>query len=129
MKRIIIIAAVAVMLMAGCKKQTFNERVLVEVEYFNTKEAPKRLDAATTFDSMQYDANEMLLTYFYTIETDVPADQLPREEVKQELLRNLRHSLQLKSHKEHGVLFHYRYILQPAGETLVDCTFTPEDYK
>lgn len=129
MKQTFLLLAVATLLLTGCKKQTFDERVQAEVEHFNLKEAPKRIDAATTFDSMQYDASQLRLSYFYTVETDIPIDLFPREDIKQELLRNLRQSLQLKTHKEHGLLFHYRYILQPSGETIVDCTFTPEDYK
>jgi len=129
MKKTYLLMAVAALVLAGCKKQTFDERVLAEVEHFNTKEAPKRLDNSTTFDSMQYDASQLKLSYFYTIEADIPADLFPREDIKQELLRNLRQSLQLKAHKEHGLTFHYKYIEQPAGVTIIDCTFTPEDYK
>jgi len=121
--------ATAALVLTGCKKQTFDERVQAEVDHFNEKEAPKRLDSITTFDSMQYDSKQLLLSYFYTLKTDLPMDLFPKEDVKQELLRNLRQSLQLKTHKEHGLLFRYKYILSPSGETLIDCTFTPEDYK
>ena len=121
--------ATAALVLTGCKKQTFDERVQAEVDHFNEKEAPKRLDSITTFDSMQYDSKQLLLSYFYTLKTDLPMDLFPKEDVKQELLRNLRQSLQLKTHKEHGLLFRYKYILSPSGDTLIDCTFTPEDYK
>jgi len=129
MKKIFLLMATAALVLTGCKKQTFDERVQAEVDHFNEKEAPKRLDSITTFDSMQYDSKQLLLSYFYTLKTDLPMDLFPKEDVKQELLRNLRQSLQLKTHKEHGLLFRYKYILSPSGETLIDCTFTPEDYK
>jgi hypothetical protein len=129
MRKIFLLMATAALVLTGCKKQTFDERVQAEVDHFNEKEAPKRLDSITTFDSMQYDSKQLLLSYFYTLKTDLPMDLFPKEDVKQELLRNLRQSLQLKTHKEHGLLFRYKYILSPSGETLIDCTFTPEDYK
>lgn len=129
MRKIFLLMATATLVLTGCKKQTFDERVQAEVDHFNEKEAPKRLDSITTFDSMQYDSKQLLLSYFYTLKTDLPMDLFPKEDVKQELLRNLRQSLQLKTHKEHGLLFRYKYILSPSGETLIDCTFTPEDYK
>lgn len=129
MKQTFIILAAATLVLASCRKQTFDERVQAEVEFFNVKEAPKRLDTATTFDSMQYNVQQKTISYFYTVQTDIPIDQFPREDMKQELLHNLRHSIQLKAHKDHGLLFHYHYILQPSGDTLIDCTFTPEEYK
>ena len=127
--KLFVLLSAIVLTFTGCRKQTFDERVAAEVEHFNTKEAPKRLDSATTFDSMSYDPSQLLLSYHYTIETDIPLEQFPKEDIKQELLRNLRQSIQLKTHKEHGLLFRYRYVVQPSGEELIDCTFTPEEYQ
>ena len=112
----------------ACHKQTFDERVQFEVEQFNKKEAPKRLDMYTTFDSMAYDTQTLTLSYFYTIEGDVEASMFPIDAMKEELLGNMRNSIQLKTHKEHGLSFRYVYFLQKTGKPFLDCTFTPEDY-
>ena len=57
MRKIFLLMATATLLLTGCKKQTFDERVQTEVENFNLKEAPKQLDPYTSFDSMRYDAD------------------------------------------------------------------------
>ncbi len=115
--------------LASCKKQSFDEQVLQDIEDFNQKDAPKRLDPNTTFDSIQYDIHSRTLSYFYTIEGDISLDDLPIEDMQQVLLNNIRSSIQFKAHKEHGVNFHYIYIDGKTGKAFINCTFTPEDYK
>lgn len=115
--------------LSACKKQSFDDAVLAEVEQFNTKEAPKRIDPFTTFDSMRYDRNSLRITYFYSVETDMDINQFPTEEMKAELLKNLHTSIQLKAHKERGLLFHYLYLRKGNNEKILDCTFSPEDYR
>lgn len=112
----------------ACHKKTFDDIVTEEVERFNAKEAPKRLDMYTTFDSMAYDIDEQTLSYYYTIEGELDSDLFPTELVKEELKNNLSSSLQLKAHKERGLNFHYKYLSKKTGETKVECTFTREDY-
>lgn len=129
MKKTFLILPLIVLATSACKKQTFDERVASEVELFNQKEAPKRLDMYTTFDSMAYEPSTQLLSYFYTIESDLDPSAFPKEEMRKELLKNLRSSIQLKSHKEHGISFRYKYYLKQTGKTIIDCTFTPEEYK
>ena len=128
MKKSILLLPVIALACTACHKQTFDERVLAEVEQFNQKEAPKRLDMYTTFDSMNYDTKSLMISYFYTIEGNMDASVFPVDAMREELLGNLRNSIQLKAHKEHGISFHYIYFLQKTGKPLLDCTFTPEDY-
>lgn len=113
----------------ACHKQTFDDRVADEVKHFNTTEAPKRLDPLTTFDSMSYDRDAQMLTYFYTMSKDVDVNLLPMEEFHHSLLNNLRNSLTLKAHKDHGISFHYVYFLEGSGKRVIDCSFDAEDYK
>ena len=129
MKKVFLLLPILFLLLASCKKQTFDDRVESEVKYFNEKEAPKRLDTYTTFDSMTYDRSTLELGYYYTIESDADASIFPKEEMQDVLLRNLRSSIQLKSHKEHGLTFRYKYYLKRTGETIIDCSFAPEEYK
>ncbi|MBP1531560.1 MAG: hypothetical protein ILA39_05480 [Bacteroidaceae bacterium] len=129
MRKIFLLMATATLLLTGCKKQTFDERVQTEVENFNLKEAPKQLDPYTSFDSMRYDADIHTVHYYYTVSGDADGDLFPAEELKQQLVSNVRNSLQLKAHKEHGLSFHYVYQSQSSGLSLIDCTVKPEDYK
>ena len=129
MKKNFLFLSVLLLSLTGCKKETFDERVEAEVMQFNKKEAPKRLDTYTTFDSMTYDRNTLELGYYYTIESDADISIFPKDKMREELLRNLRTSIQLKQHKERGLIFRYKYYLKRTGETIIDCTFTPEEYK
>ena len=129
MKKTFLFLSIFILGLASCKKQSFDDRVEAEVEQFKKKEAPKRLDIYTTFDSMTYDRTTLVLGYYYTIDSDADVSIFPKEEMRNELLRNLRSSIQLKNHKEHGLSFRYKYYLKRTGETIIDCTFTPEEYK
>lgn len=113
----------------ACHKKSFDDIVAEEVKHFNEKEAPKRLDIYTTFDSMTYDIATQTLSYYYTIEGDADSDLFPTEAVKEELKNNLCSSLQLKGHKERGLNFHYKYLSKETGAARVECTFTQEDYR
>lgn len=127
MKRVFTVVFIAISLSA-CHKQTFDDQVLADVEHFNQKEAPKQLDPYTTFDSMAYDASNLTLTYFYTLNADVDASLFPTEEARDHLLDNLQNSIQMKTYKEHGLNFRYLFIWHETGLPLLDCTFTPDDY-
>lgn len=130
MKKTALLLTLSLTLVSGCRKQTFDERVQAEVEHFNVKEAPKHMDIYTTLDSMNYDQPTQTIGYYYTVNGIADDSELfPAEAFQQQLLQNVRSSLQLKSHKEHGCNFHYCYISQTTGRPLLDVTFTPEDYK
>ena len=130
MKKTYFLLSVAAIVLASCHKQTFDERVTEDVRHFNEKEAPKQIDPYTSFDSMRYDKETLTVSYFYTVEGDADSEELfASTEIEMELLKNLRNSIQLKPHKEHGLNFHYRYISATRGTPLLDVTFAPEEYK
>ena len=130
MKKTLFIIIALAFTLTGCKKQTFEERVMADVENFNKKEAPKKMDIYTTLDSMNYEPATQTIGYYYTISgiADDP-DMFPADAFRQQLVQNVRSSLQLKPHKEHACNFHYCYFSQSTGRPLLDVTFTPEDYK
>lgn len=129
MKKILFCSMMAALVCAACHKRSFDEVVAAEVEQFNKKEAPKRLDQCTTFDSMAYDMDTQTLSYYYTIEGQLDGELFPVDLVKEELQKNLTSSIQLKAHKAHGLNFHYKYLSKQSGEPIVECTFTKEDYQ
>ena len=98
------------------------------MERFNTEEAPKRVEELMTQDSMAYDITTRTLSYFYTVE-GVGEELFPKEQLQQQILQHIRSSIQLKTHKDHDVSFHYRYHGKESGKVLLDVTFGPEDYK
>ena len=114
--------------MASCQRQSFDEAVAAEVERFNTQEAPKRMEDVMTQDSMSYDIASRTLTYFYTVE-GVGEELFPKDELKEQILQNIRASITLKTHKEHDVTFRYHYTGRTSQKVLLDAVFTPEEYK
>ncbi len=129
MKRnILAIIALLTLFCTACHKETFEDRVAKEVEYFNHNEAPKRQDPISVFDSMSFDRSTLTISYFYTVEGDGEA-LFPTDLMQDNVLKNLRSSLQLKEHKEHGCNFRYVYHGASNGASLLDVTFSPKDYK
>lgn len=127
MKKTVFFAIGMAVCLSACKKQTFEERVAQEIKEFNEKEAPKRQDMYTMFDSMTFVPEQQTLSYYYTVEGD--GEQLfPVELMKENILKGIRSSLALKSHKEHGLNLQYKYYGKSSGKVLMDVTFTPEDY-
>lgn len=127
MKKVLFLFA-GLWLMASCQRQSFDEAVAAEVERFNTQEAPKRMEDVMTQDSMSYDIASRTLTYFYTVE-GVGEELFPADQLKEQILQNIRASITLKTHKEHDVTFRYHYTGRASQKVLLDAVFTPEDYK
>ena len=128
MKQILLTLLLAGATLTACHRHTFEEQILDDVNNFNTKEAPKRMDMITTLDSMAYDSDSQTLSYFYTIEEEIGIESLAGDEFKRVLGEHVRTSIPLKAYKEHGLNFHFKYLSQKSGKPLVECTFTPEEY-
>ncbi len=128
MKKTFIFVIAALATFTSCKKQTFEDRVAEEVEYFNKNEAPKRQDPISVFDSMTFERQTLTVGYYYTVE-GIGEEQFPLELMKENVLKNIRASIQLKTHKEHKVNFRYVYLAKSNKKVLMDETYTAEDYK
>ncbi|MBQ8051453.1 MAG: hypothetical protein IJ197_07770 [Bacteroidaceae bacterium] len=129
MKQAIFTLLLAAVALTACHRQTFEEQVVEDINHFNQKESPKRMDMFTTLDSMSYDPALQLISYYYTVEGEADCDILSAESIESVLLENLRSSIPLKAYKEHGMRFHYVYLSRLTGKPRVECTFTPEDYQ
>ena len=117
----------AIPTLTACHKLTFEDKVAQDVEHFNRKEAPKRQDPFTVFDSMAYDRETKTISYYFTADS-LGEDLFPTEQMRENTLNNIRNSIQLKPHKEHRMNFQYKYYGRRSGKVLMDAFFTPEDY-
>lgn len=124
---------VVLVILTSCHKQTFEERVAEEINNFNRKESPKRMDEVTTLDSLCFDGTSRTMTYCYSLNGLADDETLLTPEVKgkqrEALLLNLRGNIQLKPHKEQGFNFEYCYYSHKSGKLLLRERFTQEDYK
>ena len=112
----------------SCGKQSFEQQLEADVRNFNEHEAPQRQEPILMLDSMAFDANIHTLSHFYTVEGD--GERLfPADLWKEEVRKNVRSSLALKPHKEHGINLRYVYYGKSSGKVLMDATYTPEDYR
>lgn len=127
MKKTTLFILFFMLLATACRKQTFDERVMAEVRLFNEKEAPKRQDPYTMFDSMAFDPASRTISYYLTAEGEAET-LFPADLVRESRLQYVVNSLQLKAHKEHDMSFRYVYYGKSSGRVLLDATFTPEDY-
>lgn len=132
MKDISLVCFAVLMLLCSCGKESFEERVSREVKDFNEKEAPKRVDQYTTMDSMTWNIQKRTITYYYTMSGIADDPTLITDEVKEamhdQLLDNIRVSIQLKPYKEQGLNFEYKYFSKKSGKTLYRARFTTKDY-
>lgn len=127
------IGLAAMLSLAGCGYENFNERCAREVREYTEKECPRRIDPYTIMDSMTFDATGKELAYYYTLEDSLDSKELMSDELvedfEQSLCKALSTSVEMKAYKEHNLNFRYTYISKSTGETLVSVVLTPEMYK
>lgn len=71
------------------------------------------MDQGTVLDSMIYDIQTRTLSYCYTMEDVLDDKSVLTPEIRSlfrdQLVKAVANSIDLKQHKEHGVVFEYRY--------------------
>lgn len=127
-----ILACCAVIVCVGCKRETKDEKIKNDIEQFTQKECPKFFDPCTRLDSACYDIASRTLSYHYTVQDVLDDETIYTEEVtdafRENTLRELRNSIQLKTYKDEGITFRYDYRSITTGKMLLELTFTKEDY-
>ena len=113
--------------------ESFEDRCRREAREYTEKQCPRRLDDFITIDSMVYVEQPQGFAYYYTVndegmETDSIPDEI-KEQFINEMRQRVRNDLNIKSYKEKGFTFTYKYVFQATGDVFVEATFGPEDYK
>lgn len=126
----VLLAAVS---LSACRKQSYEEKVMQDMENYNRKEAPKRMDQVTMLDSLVFDPDSRTIVYYYTLEGMADDETLFTDDIRQQqhdgLLNNLKGSIQLRSYKEHELNFEYRYYSKKSGHLIMKFQFSADDYK
>jgi len=140
MRNIYNIYNVSVILLAGvlficnaCKRETKDERFRREFQELTLKECPKMLDESTRLDSASYNIENRTLCYHYTIlgssdDESVYANEKVITEYRNNILKGLKGSIQLKRYKDEGITFCYEYRSNKTGKKVIVFSFTQEDY-
>lgn len=116
----------------ACHFESFDERCARETREYTQKQCPRRLDEYTIMDSTVYDTDTRTITYHYTFEGLLDDTTQLTEDVarafREQLRKNVINSVELKSYKEKGLKFCYRYLSRTTGRPLFTATIAPEDY-
>ena len=133
MNRYIILLIFILIALTGCKKQTLEERIYQEARQFTLKNCPKTIDQFTTLDSCTFSIVKRSYYYNYTVTANLDIDSLYTQELydkfREQLLSDIKNSIQLKTLKDAGISFCYRYHSARSGKILMLQKFTPKDYK
>ena len=133
MNRYTILFIIVLIALTGCKKQTLEERIYQEARQFTLKNCPKTIDQCTTLDSCTFSIAKRSYYYNYTVTDNLDIDSLYTQELydmfREQLLSDIKNSIQLKTLKDAGISFCYRYYSARSGKVLMQQKFTPKDYK
>lgn len=132
-KKLTAIVALCTLIVCGaCKQETKDEQFKKEFEQFTQKECPKYVDLCILLDSTIYDIKSRTLNYHYTLEDELDHDTIYDEKAKnlfhENILKSLKTSIQHKPYKDEGITFRYIYRSNSTGKTLLELTFTAEQY-
>lgn len=126
------VALCALIICGACKQETKDEKFKKDFEQFTLKECPKEIDLFIQLDSANYDIKSRTLNYHYTLEEELDHDTIYDEKTKdlfhENILKSLKTSIQLKPYKDEGITFRYIYRSNTTGQTLLELTFTAEQY-
>lgn len=133
MNRFLLIFSILVFILTGCKKQSLEERIYQEARQFTLKNCPKDIDKCTTLDSCTFSISNRTYYYNYTVRGDLDVDSLYTQGLydlfHEQLLTEIKNSIQLKSCKDADISFCYRYYSARSGKVRMLQKFTPKDYK
>jgi hypothetical protein len=119
--------------LTGCKRQTIEERIHEEAEKFTLKNCPKKIDNYTVLDSCIFSIPKRTYFYNYTVQGDLDVESLYTKELHdtfhEQLLSDIKNSIQLKECKDAGISFCYRYYSKRTGKVLMLQKFTKKDYR
>lgn len=133
MNRLYLFIILLLLAVTGCKKQTLEERIYQEAQQFTLKNCPKPVDKYTMLDSCTFSIKKRTYYYNYTVKDNLDVDSLYTQELydlfRQQLLSDIKNSIQLKTCKDAGISFCYRYYSARCGKIHMQQIFTPKDYK
>ena len=116
----------------ACQRETKDERIKREYEQFTLKECPKDMNFCTRMDSICYDIDTRTLTEYYTLKDTLDDESILTNELlngfRDEILKQLKTSLQMKPYKDEGINFRYDYRSFTTGKLLFELYYTKEEY-
>lgn len=133
MEKSIISLIFATIVLSACHRPTFDEQLKAEVDAYNEQHCPRQADEFTIETSREYNPKTRELIDNFDIIDDGNIDTLYSEDVRREfrdnLLKNLKYDINIKTVKDSGVIFIYRYKSNRTHKLIFNERFTKEDYQ
>lgn len=121
-----------IIIMVACAcQESMDERCAREAREYTEKHCPILVAKDIMMDSMTFDKNTHTISYVYTIkglldDAELINSNMPREQ----LLKEVKNSPNLKLYKEAGYSFRYVYYsTKKKGTQLFEATFHQSDYQ
>ena len=118
---------------AGCKKESYDERMVRETRETTEKMCPMEVDQDTMLDSMAYDKGSRTLFYYYSLHGFLDFDSLYTDDVveahRETLIRDIRNSVTLRDVKKGKANFKCVYLSASTGKVLLQYLIPAEDYE
>ena len=117
---------------AGCKKESFGDRMVRETRENTEKMCPMEVDQDTMLDSMAFDKGAHTLLYYYSLHGFLDFDSLYTDDVveahRETLIRDIRNSVTLRDVKKGKANFKCVYLSASTGKVLLQYFIPAEEY-
>ena len=119
-------------LLTACT-ESFSDRCRREASEFTQRQCPRLVDKYIILDSMTYSEAPAGFIYHYRVQGELDNPELLTADALSEftasLGKSLREDISLKTYKERGLRFTYRYTSTRTGKLFTEASFGPEDYQ
>ncbi len=130
--RFLPLAIILTIIVGGCKNKSYDEQCQIEAMKQTSRICPMQVAEGVTLDSIVFNRADRSLRYYYLMEDTLYTDsaiQENRDKFREELLKQVNRSLDLKKAKEHGITFRYIYKANSDKHVALEESFTKEDYQ
>lgn len=119
------------MLFASCQ-ESLEERAEREAREYTEKNCPTPPENGVITDSLVFNKSNKTQFYYLTFTGEIDEPEMiagHEDELRQQLLEQIRYNPTLRPYKEAGFSFAYVCRSQKTGKTVLNYKFTPKDYK
>lgn len=120
-----------VFMLCACTQSSFDDQCKEQAADFTAKHCPQKISEGVVLDSMVYSKAVKCVSYYFTLSgkiDDAGFLQANKALLREQLIGQIRNSVELKKVKDHKVLFRYVYLSETDGRTLTTVTISPSDY-
>lgn len=119
--------------LVSCNHESKSDRIYRHAREFTQNSCPKQMDEFTVLDSLVYEPETRVMSYYYSVSGRLDTDSVYNSKLigvfHTNLLDNIRQNVGLLELKEHATTFRYTYYSSVNAKEYMSFIFTPEDYK